>query len=544
VKFNFSRWTWWGISFLASAVVVLAWVWAVDGSSPARLIQFFTRDSADLPLPFGRTSGVFMVLFLLFWSMAVGIVLVQKILGIGYGPMPVARLIIREATRMRGSVVPIVLLLLIIAIIPASLNTESPLRYRIQSFLAYSTNVVSLMLGALTVFLGCFAISNEIQEGQARSIFSKPVQRFQYLFGKVLGISVLNALLVAVCGLGMAFVATGWMAHMRPLDNYDRNAVREQLLTARKEIRPETPYNLDEVVEERLARLEEDNPGWIEERGGRNAVTRELMNQALAEWLSIGPQRQQTYVFRGLENARDSRGMLQLRFLIEMMPEPPDGILRLALIANERQTSLSTTVRSAQVVSIPADFVDEEGKLELTVINIDPQNPEEVPIASISFPAKDGLLVLYEVGGFMPNLFRAMVLTWVKLVFLAMLSVCAGTFLSFPVACIFALTFWVLAAGSTQILESLHFTPHEHGEVEHAPNFLYERVVVPTMTMLVSGFRKYSFLDVSNRIVDGRYIPWSIVWQYLLWVGFIWSAVVGFFGWLIFRNREIARVQV
>jgi hypothetical protein len=550
VKFTRSIGARWGLSFLAGLVLLSLWFWLVDGASPLEVLRFFTTASSDVapPVPFGRVGGVLLVLFVLAWALGLGIVLIQKLLGIGYGPMPVARLVVREATRMRGSVVPIFLLLLVLAIIPATLNTDSPLRYRIQSYLAYSLNVTSLMLGALTVFLGCFAISNEIQEGQARSIFSKPVQRFQYLFGKVLGISVLNALLVAVCGLGMAFVTTTWLARLPALDDYDSNAVREQILTARQVIYPQAPFDLEADAQERLARLQEDNPGWIEERGGVATVYRELLHQVRTEWLSIGPHRQQTYIFSGLQNARDRGEMLQMRFLIEMMPEPPDRILRVVLLANGRQTSLATTIRSAQVVSVPADFIDENGVLELTVVNLDPSDPETLPVASISFPAKDGLQVLFKVDDFLPNLFRSMLLIWVKLVFLAMLSVCAGTFLSFPVACIFALTIWVLAAGSSEILDSLHFTPHEHSHghetEEQATDFIYERIVVPTMTLMVSGFRKYSYLDVSSRIVDGRNIPWGIVRQYLFWIGLVWSAAIGLIGWLIFRNREIARVQV
>src|SRR5690606_34525891 len=124
----------WGLSFLAGLVLLSLWFWLVDGASPLEVLRFFTTASSDVapPVPFGRVGGVLLVLFVLAWALGLGIVLIQKLLGIGYGPMPVARLVVREATRMRGSVVPIFLLLLILAIIPATLNSDSPLRYRIQ----------------------------------------------------------------------------------------------------------------------------------------------------------------------------------------------------------------------------------------------------------------------------------------------------------------------------------------------------------------------------------------------------------------------------
>src|SRR5690606_16375864 len=74
---------------------------------------------------------------------------------------------------------------------------------------------------------------------------------------------------------------------------------------------------------------------------------------------------------------------------------------------------------------------------------------------SVRFNAADGLQVLYRVGSFEANLARSLVLLWVRLGFLAMLGLTAGTFLGFPVACVLSLMVYTAAALSGYLHESL-----------------------------------------------------------------------------------------
>ena len=534
----------WAARLLLSAAAVTAWIWVVDQVSPPELLRQLLAPG-DVPrAPFGRVSGALLSLLLMGWLLAAGLAAVRWVLSRGGGPLPIAKLVVQEASRMRGSVIPIGLLLLIFATIPASLNPDSPLRYRIQSFLAYSHATLSLLLGAITVFLGCYTISSELQGGQAHTVFSKPVNRRDYLLGKLMGIALLDALMLCVGGAGIVFVTQVWLARLPALDAYDARAVREQVLTARETVAPACPYSLADAAEERLARLREENPSWIAERGGEAAVRRELLSQAAAEWMSIGPLKQQIYLFSGLERARAAGGTFQLRFSIERVPAPKDNQLSLGLVVNGRRLPLTATVGTAQVLPLSASLIDASGKVELVVVNLDPYDPESAPEASISFPGSGGLELLYRVGSFAPNLARGLGVVWVKLLFLAMVAVSAGAFLSFPVACILSLTIWVLAAGSAEILEALHLTPHEHGASEATPSLFYDKFVVPGMTLLASGFRKYGERDIAADIVDGRHLSWRGLGEYALWIGLIWTSLAGLGGWLIFRRREIARVQV
>ncbi|RPI64438.1 MAG: ABC transporter permease [Planctomycetaceae bacterium] len=83
--------------------------------------------------------------------------------------------------------------------------------------------------------------------------------------------------------------------------------------------------------------------------------------------------------------------------------------------------------RAPATITIPARIVDDQGRLRLEFINRDAQG--------ITILQQD-VNVLYQVGGFGPNLARGMLLILLRLMFLASLGILAGSFLSFPVACI------------------------------------------------------------------------------------------------------------
>ncbi len=127
---------------------------------------------------------------------------------------------------------------------------------------------------------------------------------------------------------------------------------------------------------------------------------------------------------------------------------------------------------------------------------------------------------------------------WVKLMFLAALGITFATFLGFPVACVASMIIFFGAWGSVYVIDALSFFGRDY-------NSAYITIVVRWIgvgfTTTLAKFGEYSPAEF---VVDGQYISWQATLACIGWIGFVWTGVCGLIGWLVFRCRELARVQV
>jgi len=115
----------------------------------------------------------------------------------------VARTVLTEAVRMKLSGVFIVLLVFGLAGLPALLDPQEELRYRVQSFLQYAMGGTYVLVAMLTLFFSVATVAFEQRDKIIWQTMTKPVGAWQYVLGKWLGIVTLNACLLGVCGAGI-----------------------------------------------------------------------------------------------------------------------------------------------------------------------------------------------------------------------------------------------------------------------------------------------------------------------------------------------------
>jgi ABC-type transport system involved in multi-copper enzyme maturation permease subunit len=97
---------------------------------------------------------------------------------------------------------------------------------------------------------------------------------------------------------------------------------------------------------------------------------------------------------------------------------------------------------------------------------------------------------------------------WVKLAFLAMLGVCASTFLSFPVACLIAFGVFLLAEMSGFLVTAAE----TYSTTDTKGNTIWFKVVTANITNWVGQlFFVYNDLTPVRRLVQGVLMPWSSV---------------------------------
>ncbi len=510
------------------------------------------------------------------WLMAatfgVGLFVIRLLLLPGIAVFGVARTLIDEAIRMKIALVFIMGVLLVTPMLPFLLDAGERLNYRMEFFLVWSLGITSLMLSAMTVFLACGTITNDLSQKHVFMTLAKPVGRAQYLFGKWLGIALLNLLLLTVAGAGI-YTFARYMQMQPARDAQDRFVADYGILVARRAVPPLPPesMNLNQQVEDRIAKLQQQDP---DQYGGDLSVAEfnAVRGKIVQQWHTLGTRDTQTFVFTDLLPAKSIDAPLQLRFKPQSVRTPPGELVKLAFWFNGRPwpTYEGRHYNPGQIVDdtyhvfdLSPSIISADGVLEVRIQNVNLDVPDATWDSSVSFTPGSGLELLYRVGSFGPNLTRTLLITWVRLMFLATLGLAAGTFLGFPVACVLTLMVYFTAVASGYITESLEnfvglgasampmwdrilwfpktfFARLAEGEIWSAIKIPI-RMLGQTFVWITPAFSSY---NPTPLVSDGRVVPTSMVLGAMLKIGVVWSGIVGVLGYVIFRKRELARVIV
>ncbi|MAE63891.1 MAG: hypothetical protein CMJ18_06425 [Phycisphaeraceae bacterium] len=596
--FGFSqpRWIVWSLLYLGTALVggVLYWsfkaiaapdaaVWMLAAAGVARAVMVYRSYATRLawrPVVMALTIGLDLLaldfrlltdrfavaaialtgLYVMIVTFLAGLWLIRRVLAGGWPVTAVARTLIDEALRMKIVLVLIVLVMLTVPVLPYVGDTDELLKYRIATFLAWSLWATALLICLMTVFLSCWTICGEVRHRQIHLTLTKPIGRAQYLLGKWLGINLVNILLLAIAGVGI-YTFARLMERLPAQDAYDRASITEQVLVARVSKIPVMAgaQTLDELVAQRMERLQGNGLTDV------SAASRlDHLNVVVNQWHTIEPFGSQTYVFTGLEGARDKVETVQLKLKPTANNRPDSGMLQFAMRVNGRPYGIPPMVVSeVQVIPIPTVLIDDAGRLEVVIINQNPADKALTHRTDISFTPDEGLQLLYRYGGFGPNLARGMVMIWVQTSFIAMVGLSAGTFLGFPVACLGAMLVFLTSLLSGYLAESVSayaglgikdaglweqimsypgafWTKLTGGAIWEAAKVII-RLVGELFIACVPSFSHY---NPTPLIADGQAVGYGLMVRFVLIVGVVWTGVTAFVAMLIFRTRELARVTV
>src|SRR5437867_1642607 len=115
----------------------------------------------------------------------------------------------RAAFRFRLFWVLAALLLGSVVVLPLLLQDDGTARGFIQIMLAYSLSVITALLGFSTLWLACGTLARDIEDCSMQMVAVKPIARWQIWLGKFLGITLLNAVLLAASG-GFVYGLLHW----------------------------------------------------------------------------------------------------------------------------------------------------------------------------------------------------------------------------------------------------------------------------------------------------------------------------------------------
>lgn len=471
-------------------------------------------------------------------------------------PVPILAVaggVVREAMRLRIAVSFAAVALGLIPLLPLWIDAKTPLRYQVQTFLSTGLDLAYLACAFLTVFLGCATVAFEIRDRQAWLTLTKPVSRLSYLAGKWLGIVVLDAVILATASVAVyAFLLE--VRTRQPKDVLDALAVQDEVLVARvgtiPEFKPLAPEELRAAVEEAI-RADPNSQADIRSDPAREIeikkdLARAIGGEHLKKQRSIAPGGEREYRFTGLGEAREAGANLTLRYKFFSGESDPNSSYPALFIFGDGDSEYADyrqfIAAQSNVVPVPASCIAPDGTLRLRVANVrvlpgqDGEPQLEPGRASIAFDL-DGLELLYRVGGFGDNLFRAQLVNLLKLSFVAMLAVTCAAILSFPVACL--VVFTVFAAGSVGPFLATSVAEYQIRS-DATLVVAFEWAVRSVAGATEFAVRAFGDARANGPLVEGRLVSWGLVGRTLALIGVAWSGVLLVVGCLIFRRKELA----
>lgn len=386
-------------------------------------------------------------------AFVVGIVLIRWLLTGSHGVVAVARALVEEAAGSRLPAVIVLLVVLGLPILPLLLDPAERLEYRMQFLLDWSLSGASFLLGMLSIALACSTLCGDIDSQRIHMTLVKPIERWQYLLGKWIGIGLLNALLVVLVGIGV-YAAASTLRQSRAVDAADRLAVNEQVLTARIATRPEHPRRseFDQAVEAAVQQIREAEPDLFarDPAGARNRVK----SWEVLRWHTVSASKVSSYDFAIVPPGRLSSDVIQLRikpFCDNASMDRAD--VRFAIWLNDRpfpldggeHTEFTVSSGSFHTIDLPASAIDEAGRLRVTIANRNLVPPGETEPTSLSFVPGKGMEMLYRVDSFEWNFARGLVVMWAKLAMLSAAGLAAASWLGFPIAVMASLVVYAAA---------------------------------------------------------------------------------------------------
>ena len=454
----------------------------------------------------------------------------------------VARQTLIQSTRSRliAVFVPALVGLIVLTSVAAGQTTPSD---HVQAFLAYSVALSSLLLSVLTILLGCGLLCGEITGRQIFAPVTKPIARWQYLVGRWLGIVALQAALVAAAGV--AIYALAHAIRYQAKEPRARRLLDTEVFSARARIQPmaasEDLYSLIDTRRDELKKQGRYDDAVAEL--GQMEIEGQILSWAIEQLnqrQTALPLRGLAWRFTGLPSPRPG-AEIQFCFTAKTTQDPPGNMLHGQWIFGGQGFYYTRPGRANTVATFPADIqttftlpyqlIGQDGRLNVAYQNVNPLDPRATFPASVTVKP-ESMFLLYPIGRFGPNFLRAVLLVLCLQVFLAALAILAGSWLSFPVACLWCFVLYGMGMMSSFLTESTTKGP---GGIVQTVGYYASRGVLSVLP-------DFAVVRPADMLVKGLLIPWSQVLEATATFAGVWTVAALGLGCVLFTRRELARV--
>jgi hypothetical protein len=449
---------------------------------------------------------------------------------------------IKQALRMKVAAVFLILLLVLLPAMGISATGDGTLKGRLQTFVSYGLSLTSILLCLLTIIVSIYSITSDIEQRQIYSVITKPIRRFEFLLGKLLGVILLDVILLALFS-AIIYSITIYTPVYIDAPEAERLQANNEFFTARAALNvPEVDVSAE--VEEAYKKLEISND--LPENVPREEIIAELTTQKQLAKRAAAVGQVLVWEF---DNVKPLAHNMFIKFKYDVAITPPDsqvygrwfaGDYQYIRYGTESETPVydrlhKHSVRTFHEIVVPADVVPEHGHLAVAFLNAPMNN------TAIIFPP-DGIEVLYKADTFTGNFVRAVLLILFRLIFLACLGILASTFLSFPVAILLCLVLFSTASFSGFVIDSFSFMS-ENISVIYSYTIKWVIQLLPQFdkfnpTKFLVSAQLLSWLDLAKFAVLPPW--WGIEGDMICTKAFLLLVIA----LVVFSYREIAKITV
>ena len=459
----------------------------------------------------------------------------------------VARKMIVEALHRKVAAVLLVFFVVLLPSLPFILRTEGNPKSQVQIVLTYSLTLAQILLSILAVVLCTASVCGEIDRKQIHVTDTKPLARWQYLVGKLLGVMILCSTILFVMAASV-YGLVGFLVRDRDLSHLPAQTrqrirsgmvqTRAEVLVARHTVSPEVPDYSDEVNE---AVKELRALGKPLAASTQRMKRREFTKGLREEFMSVAPMTARLWKFKGLKDDLDTPLFLSFRPM-RLSEEGGDSVTgqwrffrdaaghtgeattdgKLALDYVGSYPLGTYVINSSQVIAIRGGVVGATGNLYIEFRNFQQG-------LTVYFPAAGGMTLLQEVEGFLPNYCRSVIIIVCQIALLSAIALMAAAGLSFPVASLVVVGVFIAGMLAPWVMGA---TTTEH-DLLH--------VLLRFLCYLMPHFARFSPV---GDLVSGRVVSWANVGQAVACLCFGWGGVSMVLAALFYRRRELARIIV
>jgi hypothetical protein len=325
-------------------------------------------------------------------------------------------------------------------------------------------------------------------------------------------------------------------------------APSEQRLRAQAEfftsrVGVKTVLNKEELNKRAMDRFNElKGQGQIPEGMTFSEAIRELYGQEVMKVQKVDLGQIKEWAFENIrvKNPQDPNAILFVRYKLQAVTPPADdtivgrwrvGDLRQLQAGGKITTPIypfgrSDTVRTVHEFPVPAVVLASDGYLGVDFLN-DPSFNQTTVIP-------EDVEVLYQTGTFTENYLRAVLLIYVRLIFLAVLGISLSTWLSFPVTILVCLVVFFAGLTNGFILDAID-------GLQAVIGMIYTFTIKPLLWLLPQFDGDY---NPGGYIVEGRTLRWTFLAVTAGLTLLVKALLMLLLGMLIFSKREVAKAVV
>ncbi len=462
----------------------------------------------------------------------------------------IARHMIAQGIRMRVAVVVMVLFVLLMPTLPFVLKGDGTLHGFVQVIITYSLTLATVLLSVLTLALSTGSLCTEIRDKQAFILDSKPIQRWQVLAGKWLGIMMIDASLLAFMGLSSYGFIRFFASRQGDLSDKkfkeEQDTLHNKVLCARRSCKLPVP-DVDGMVRKRFKELKEK--GKIPEGLSNEDALRQIRGAVLRQLKSVPFSGAKRWHFRDLPAKQTEWDRFTLRFKHYLGSEwaqgQVDGLWRFRAPGGARPVDVATRFSAGNFheFDVPLSVVSPDGELTIEFRNLERRHQ------TVSFPLEDGLELLFHAGSFEVNFAQGLMVMLCKLGFLAAVGILCSTFLTLPVAVTLALCIYLLSGmsgfiadmvNSPGLFDSIMRSPQgEGGYVREIVRHVV-RWYLYAVTVVLPPFEQF---QVVGKLNAGREIGWKTLANGLFVLVLVRSGIIAALACFLYSRRELAGVK-